>query len=149
MRADQHETAPRRWDVGFRVPAELDQLTMAHALAEAVLLVGGFALDEATDLLLALDELVTALILEAVPDSAVECAFTGADGALGARVTTVARHPHSIDENTFGWHVAATLTDALRIDYAAFDPVRRGYPTTVEFGWIRRFGGPAASGRYA
>lgn len=145
MLADDRDIAPRTRTVGFQVPAELDQLTMAHALAETILLIGGFALDEVTDLLLALDEVVTALVLVAVPDGQGDCAFTVGDGALGARVATLARAPEAIDEDAFGWHVVATLTDSLRTDYAEFDPALDGYPTTVAFGWIRRFQGPAAS----
>ncbi|MFC8383336.1 anti-sigma factor [Nocardia sp. NPDC057272] len=145
MRARDRDTAPRSRTVGFQVPAELDQLSMVHALAETVLLVGGFALDEVTDLLLALDEVATALMLVATPDSLLDCAFTGGDGALGARVSAVAREPTALDEQSFGWHVVATLTDALRTDYAGFDAARDGYPTTVEFGWIRRLHGPAKS----
>ncbi|MGW5452516.1 anti-sigma factor [Nocardia sp. NPDC003979] len=142
MRAEDRETAPRSTTVGFQVPAELEQLTMVHALAETVLLVGGFALDEVTDLLLALDEVVTALVLAAAPEALIDCAFTGGGGALGARVSTVARTDEAIDEDAFGWHVVATLTDALRTEYGPFDAARNGYPTTVEFGWIRRSHGP-------
>lgn len=145
MQDEQREIVPRSRTVGFQIPAELDQLTMAHALAETVLLVEGFALDEVTDLLLAMDEVVTALVLIATPDSLIDCAFTGRDGALGARVSTLAATPDAIDEDAFGWHVVATLTDALSTRYGDFDPFRGGYPTTVEFGWIRRAHGPATS----
>ncbi|MFD5177655.1 anti-sigma factor [Nocardia sp. NPDC058379] len=143
MRNGNQDGAPRSRAVGFTVPAELDQLAMAHALAETILLIEGFALDEVTDLLLALDEVVTALVLAAVPGSHLECVFTGRDGALGARASTLARTPSAIDENAFGWHVAATLTDALATEYGEYDPARDGYPTTIEFGWIRRAHRPA------
>ncbi|WP_342800271.1 anti-sigma factor [Nocardia sp. No.11] len=145
MRDEDRETTPRSRTVGFQVQAELDQLTMAHALAETVLLVEGFALDEITDLLLAVDEVVTALVLVAAPAAVIECTLTGGDGALGARIATHARTPVAIDENAFGWHVVATLTDALSTHYQDFDPRGNGYPTAVEFGWIRRVRGPAAS----
>ncbi|MFB7873893.1 anti-sigma factor [Nocardia sp. NPDC056064] len=145
MHDQQHEPVPRQSTVGFQVPAELDQLTMAHAVAETILLVSGFALDEVTDLLLALDEVTTALVLAAVPGARIDCAFTGGDGVLGARVTTVTRAPRSIDEDAFGWHVVATLTDALRTDYGDYDSACGGFPATVEFGWIRRSRGTAVS----
>ncbi|MFC4127722.1 anti-sigma factor [Nocardia rhizosphaerae] len=145
MWADDRDTAPRTRTVGFQVPAELGQLAMAHALAETVLLVEGFALDEVTDLLLAVDEVVTALVLVAVPGALIDCAFTAGEGALGARISTSARGPASIDEDAFGWHVVATLTDALHTEYGAFDSAQDGYPTTVAFGWIRRAPGPAAA----
>ncbi|MGS2809128.1 anti-sigma factor [Nocardia sp. MW-W600-9] len=143
MQDDDHDRAPRSRAVGFQIPADLDRLTMAHALAETILLIDGFALDEVTDLLLAMDEVVTALVLAAVPDTHIDCVFTGHDGALGARVSTLARAPFAIDENAFGWHVVATLTDALNTDYGDYDAARRGYPTTIEFGWIRRAHRPA------
>ncbi|WP_336081980.1 anti-sigma factor [Nocardia sp. SSK8] len=145
MHEQQRDPVPGQWTVGFQVPAELDQLTMAHAVAETILLVGGFALDEVTDLLLALDEVVTALVLASVPGTRIDCAFTGGDGVLGARAATVARTPDSIDEDAFGWHVVATLTDTLRTEYGHYDSARGGYPATVEFGWIRRSRGSAVS----
>ncbi|MFC6010898.1 anti-sigma factor [Nocardia lasii] len=145
MRAEDRDAAPRSTTVGFQVPAELDQLSMVHALAETALLVRGFALDEVTDLLLALDEVATALMLIATPNSQLDCAFTGADGALGARLRVLASEPAALDQNSFGWHVVATLTDALRAEYAEFDPAHDGYPTAVEFGWIRRLPGPTGS----
>ncbi|MFE7722914.1 anti-sigma factor [Nocardia rhizosphaerihabitans] len=145
MRADDRDTPPQSKTVGFQVPAELDQLTMVHSLAETVLLVRGFALDEVTDLILALDEVATALMLVAAADTQLDCVFTTGDGTLGARIATVIRTPSALDEESFGWHVVATLTDALRIEYGDFDPVGDGYPATVEFGWIRRVHGPAAT----
>jgi serine/threonine-protein kinase RsbW len=53
--------------VGVRVPADLEQLLMLRALAETVSLIADFALDEVTDIRLALDEVATSLILDAVP----------------------------------------------------------------------------------
>ncbi|GGK32779.1 anti-sigma factor [Nocardia camponoti] len=124
--------------VRFEVPAALDHLTMAHAMSETMLLVNGFALDVVVDLMLALDEVVTTLMRAAVPDTAITCAFTTGAGTLDARVSNVAQRPAAIDENSFGWHVVASLTDTLSVTYDAFDNDRDGYPTTIYFGWIHR-----------
>lgn len=61
--------------VGIRIPAELGQLTMLRALAETVALIGDFALDEVTDIRVAVDEVATALIVAAVPGSGIGCDF--------------------------------------------------------------------------
>ncbi|WP_228806575.1 hypothetical protein [Nocardia cyriacigeorgica] len=62
-------TADPTTTVGVRVPAELGQLLMLRALTETVSLIADFALDEVTDIRLALDEVATSLILDAVPGS--------------------------------------------------------------------------------
>ncbi|MCM6772130.1 ATP-binding protein [Nocardia sp. CDC159] len=119
--------------VGIRVPADLGQLTMLRALAETVALIADFALDEVTDIRVALDEIATALIAEATPGSSVECDFGFDDGKMRVRVTGVASVADALDENSFGWHVLQTITDTIAADTAPFDAARNGYPVVVEF----------------
>ncbi|MBF6175707.1 ATP-binding protein [Nocardia blacklockiae] len=123
--------------VGIRVPAELNQLTMLRALAETVALIADFALDEVTDIRVALDEIATALIAEAVPGSEIDCEFAAADDAMTVRVTGVAEIEDALDENGFGWHVLQTITHTLSARTDDFDTARSGYPVVVEFSRAR------------
>ncbi|MFF0490302.1 ATP-binding protein [Nocardia sp. NPDC004068] len=123
--------------VGIRVPAHLGQLTMLRALAETVALIADFALDEVTDIRVALDEIATALIAEAVPGSAVDCDFAYDDGRMTVRVAGVASVSDALDENSFGWHVLQTITDTISSETEPFDAVRNGFPILVEFSRAR------------
>lgn len=123
--------------VGIRVPADLGQLTMLRALAETVALIADFALDEVTDIRVALDEVSTALIAAAVPESVLDCEF-GIDGdRMTVRVNVLAEIDDPLDENGFGWHVVRTITDGISSHTEPFDGLRGGYPTIVEFGRAR------------
>ncbi|WP_280262593.1 ATP-binding protein [Nocardia wallacei] len=124
-------------NVGVRVPADLNQLTMLRALAETVALIADFALDEVTDIRVALDEVATALIAEAAPASAIHCDFDYDDGAMTVRVSAVTGVEDAFDENGFGWHVLRTITDDLGARTEPFDAERNGYPVTVEFSRAR------------
>ncbi|RDI67787.1 serine/threonine-protein kinase RsbW [Nocardia pseudobrasiliensis] len=123
--------------VGIRVPAELGQLTMLRALAETVALIADFALDEVTDIRVALDEIATALIAEAAPGSSVDCDFSYNDGRMTVHVTGVVAVSDALDQNSFGWHVLQTITDSISAETAPFDATRNGYPVVVEFGRAR------------
>ncbi len=119
--------------VGIRVPADLNQLTMLRALAETVALIADFALDEVTDIRVALDEIATALIAEAVPDSEIDCAFAADDAAMTVRVSGLAAVDNALDEDGFGWHVLQTITNSITARTESFDADGNGYPVVVEF----------------
>ncbi|WP_067824525.1 ATP-binding protein [Nocardia inohanensis] len=123
--------------VGLRVPAELDQLTMLRALAETVALIADFALDEVTDIRVALDEVATALIVAAVPGSYVACDFDFDEQRMQVRVGGTCTGPDALDENGFGWHVLDTITEDLTAHHQPYDPASGGYPTVVEFSRLR------------
>ncbi|MEV6772383.1 anti-sigma factor [Nocardia sp. NPDC051030] len=123
--------------VGIRVPAELEQLTMLRALAETVGLIADFALDEVTDLRVALDEVATALIMAAVAGSRIDCEFDFDDRRMLVRVTALAADSDALDEHGFGWHVLQTLTENLVAQQHAYDASTGGYPTVVEFSRLR------------
>lgn len=123
--------------VGLRVPAELEQLTMLRALAETVALIADFALDEVTDIRVALDEVATALIVAAVPGSHIACDFDFDEQRMLVRVGGTAVDADALDENGFGWHVLDTITENLTAHRHPFDPAAGGYPVLVEFSRLR------------
>ncbi|MFC9995048.1 ATP-binding protein [Nocardia sp. NPDC127526] len=123
--------------IGIRIPADLGQLTMLRALAETVALIADFALDEVTDVRVALDEVATALIVGAVPGSCLDCDFDFDEQRMRVRVTAVAADSEALDEGGFGWHVLQTLTESLTAHTGSFDRASGGYPTVVEFSRMR------------
>lgn len=123
--------------IGIRVPAELDQLVMLRAIAETIALIGDFALDEVTDIRVAVDEIATALMRGAAPDSELECEFGYNARRMTVRMRVAAGAHDVIDEGGFGWHVLRTITETLAVERDPFDKAVSGYPTTVIFSRIR------------
>lgn len=130
-------TADPTTTVGGRVPAELDQLLMLRALTETVSLIADFALDEVTDIRLALDEVATSLILDAVPGSELTCDFNYGDNRMTVSVTSVAATESVGERHSFGWHIVRTLTESISTEQRPFDQNAGGYPTTARFTWVR------------
>ncbi|WP_280182316.1 anti-sigma factor [Nocardia cyriacigeorgica] len=116
-----------------RVPAAMENLMMLRALTETVALVGDYAVDQAADIRLAVDEVVTALVLDAVGDSMIDCAFYPHRPGMDVRVSAVLTVADAPDENSFGWHVLTTLTDQVSVERDGYDEAVGGYPVVVEF----------------
>ncbi|WP_330232256.1 anti-sigma factor [Nocardia sp. NBC_00508] len=123
--------------ISVRVPAESEQLAMLRALAETVVLMADFGIDEVTDIRLALDEVASALVLDAVPGSELDCAFSFDGDAVDVQVCAVTRSNGTPDQAGFGWHIVTTLTDSVSASQGAHDSASGGYPTTVDFRWVR------------
>ncbi|MEV0251571.1 anti-sigma factor [Nocardia sp. NPDC050712] len=121
----------------MQLPARFEQLTMLRALAETVSLIGDFALDEVTDIRLALDEVATSLIMEAVPDSILDCEFSYDDRQMLVHVASVASSEAVVGQAGFGWHIVRTLTASIAAVQEPFDVEVGGYPTMVDFSWVR------------
>ncbi|WP_280390340.1 anti-sigma factor [Nocardia brasiliensis] len=131
------ESVTETTTVAVTVPATPEQLTMLRALAETVLLIADFGLDEVTDIRLALDEIATVLLQDAVPGSTISCAFTYREGVLKAAIQAVGRSETEVGTGSFGWHIVQTLTDSVTATRAPFAAAVDGYPTVVEFVWAR------------
>ncbi|MFR9749607.1 anti-sigma factor [Nocardia sp. 004] len=129
--------------VGVRVPAQWEQLTMLRALTETVALIGDFALDEVTDIRLVLDEVATSLILDAVPCSMIDCEFTYDADEMVVHVSSLATSEPVAGQPGFGWHIVRALTGSMIIAQNPYDSELGGYPTMIDFGWVR---GAAAGG---
>ncbi|WP_019930235.1 hypothetical protein [Nocardia sp. BMG111209] len=117
-----------------RVPAVVSQLAMLRAVAETVLLTADFTLDVVTDVRVALDEVATALMLSA--DAGRELEFELRYDARGVevRVSLVSRTEAALEDDSFGRHIVAALTDWLEAGCEPYDPALGGYPVTVRFG---------------
>ncbi|QIS13410.1 MULTISPECIES: ATP-binding protein [Nocardia] len=123
--------------VEIRVAAAVPQLPIVRGLAETLVLLSDFTLDEVADIRLAVDEVCSTLIAVALPGSFLQCRFTIGEKELLVRVDGVAATEGLPDEHSFGWHVLRTLTDQVAAAQEPFDATASGYPTTVEFRRVR------------
>jgi serine/threonine-protein kinase RsbW len=123
--------------VEIRVAATVTQLPIVRGLAETLVLLSDFTLDEVADIRLAVDEACSTLIGLAAPDTSLDCVFTIGETDLRVRVAGVAGREGLPDSHSFGWHVLRTLTDAVDVRQESFDQQVSGYPTAVEFRRVR------------
>lgn len=123
--------------VEIGVAATLSQLPIVRGLAETLVLLSDFTLDEVADIRLAVDEAASTLIGLAAADSALHCRFTVGSDDLRVRVTGVTAAEGLPDQHSFGWHVLRTLTNEVNASQQPYDPMVSGYPTTVEFRRVR------------
>ncbi len=123
--------------IGVRVPAVYEQLIMLRALAETVVLIADFGIDEVADIRLALDEVATALLQDAVPGSELDCAFSYDETTMDITVSAVTVSETGPDQRSFGWHIVSTLTDSVSTSTGPRDATAGGHPTVVQFRWSR------------
>ncbi|MEV0539957.1 ATP-binding protein [Nocardia salmonicida] len=117
--------------------AQLTQLPIVRGLAETLVLLSDFTLDEVADVRLAVDEVCSTLIAIAAPDTLLTCEFLVGDTELQVRVDGVAGSQGMPDQRSFGWHVLRTLCDEVTAEQQDFDAGVSGYPTTVRFRRVR------------
>ncbi|CRY74047.1 serine/threonine-protein kinase RsbW [Nocardia farcinica] len=123
--------------VEIRVAASVTQLPIVRGLAETLVLLSDFTLDEVADIRLAVDEVCSTLIAVAAPGSSLDCWFSIGERELLVRVTGLAGTEGLPDQHSFGWHVLRTLTDSVKATQDSYDSALSGYPTTVEFRRVR------------
>lgn len=123
--------------VEIRVAASVTQLPIVRGLAETLVLLSDFTLDEVADIRLAVDEVCSTLIAVAAPGSNLDCWFSIGDRELLVRVTGLASTEGLPDQHSFGWHVLRTLTDSVEVTQDSHDQALSGYPTTVTFRRVR------------
>ncbi|MCX4091243.1 ATP-binding protein [Nocardia sp. alder85J] len=131
------EQGLRGTPVEIGVAATVSQLPIVRGLAETLVLLSDFTLDEVADIRLAVDEACSTLIAVAAPDTTLQCRFTVGDKDLLVRVAGVAGAEGLPDPRSFGWHVLRTLTDEVAATQDPYDAAVSGYPTTVEFRRVR------------
>ncbi|SDR13598.1 serine/threonine-protein kinase RsbW [Tsukamurella pulmonis] len=101
--------------VDLRVPADLVYLPVVRAVPEALAIMLDLDIDRVADLGLAIDQVCTELIADALPDARVEIRVdTGAEG-LTTTVATHTRTDRAPDRSGFGWRVLTTLTEGLEV----------------------------------
>lgn len=123
---------PSRTEVGVQVSAQLAELAMLRALADTVGLTADFEIDEVTDMRMALDEIATGLILDAVPGASVDCRFAYDDRCMIVHISAVTRSEDALAQRNLCWPVVHDLTDTVHAVRFPFDGKRSGYPIVVE-----------------
>lgn len=131
------EQGLRATPVEIGVAASVSQLPIVRGLAETLVLLSDFTLDEVADIRLAVDEAASTLIALAKPGTTLQCRFTVGETDLVVQVSGVAAAEGMPDQRSFGWHVLRTLSDEVKATQSDFDPAISGYPTTVEFRRVR------------
>ncbi|MEU6558239.1 anti-sigma factor [Nocardia nova] len=130
MGRERHEAEAA---VGVRIPADYRHLTMLRGITETALLLAEFALDEVTDLQVAIDEVVTGLVDAAIDGSTIACDLTVDRGRVAVCVSGTAGTRDVIDRNGLGWHVIRTITGTPIANIGGYDVMSGGYPVSVEF----------------
>ncbi|MEV0292391.1 anti-sigma factor [Nocardia sp. NPDC050710] len=123
--------------VEIRVAASVTQLPIVRGLAETLVLLSDFTLDEVADIRLAVDEVCSTLIAISAAGTSLHCRFSIGESELHVHVSGIAAIEGLPDQRSFGWHVLRTLTDAIEATQAPYDSAASGYPTTVEFRRVR------------
>ncbi|WP_239476695.1 anti-sigma factor RsbA family regulatory protein [Nocardia arizonensis] len=123
--------------VRIRLPARREQLGLVRSVAEAVSVDAAYTAEDIADIRLALNEVASALIVDAVPGSTLDCSFTYDRDRLSVEVTSVAWADDAIADGDIAWRIVRTLTTAATATRDPFDITVSGYPTRVEFDWQR------------
>lgn len=123
--------------MAIRVRADFEELAMLRAVTETVALVADFGIDEVTDIRLALEEVATALIQDAIPESELDCTIGYRDATMEIRVSAITTSDSGPDQHAIGWHIVSTLTDSVTVAVEPSADVPGGYRTSVAFRWTR------------
>ncbi|MFY2787712.1 ATP-binding protein [Rhodococcus sp. MALMAid1271] len=101
--------------VELRVRAEADQLPVVRAVAETLVVLSDFTLDDIADVKLVVDEVCSQLIKGSVSDAELSCTFEVGDSGIRIVVASVLAAQSVPKKDSFGWHVLQTLTDAIEL----------------------------------
>ncbi|MCZ4519030.1 ATP-binding protein [Rhodococcus ruber] len=122
--------------VELRVRAEADQLPVVRAVAETLVVLSDFTLDDIADVKLVVDEVCSQLIKGSVADSELSCLFSVSDSGIRIVVTSTLAATSVPKKDSFGWHVLQTLTDS--IDLRAHDAGDSDAVRTVAIDVVKR-----------
>lgn len=105
--------------IGVTVAAQVEMLPMLRSVVETVLLTADFTLDVVTDVRVAIDEVATALVVEAEAGSEIACALRYDRRRVEVRMSALTRTPDVLPGNGLSRHLLESMVDALSIDYGA------------------------------
>jgi serine/threonine-protein kinase RsbW len=110
--------------VELRVRAEADQLPVVRAVAETLVVLSDFTLDDIADVKLVVDEVCSQLIKGSVANAELSCRFSVNDAGIRIVVTSTLTPTSVPKQDSFGWHVLQTLADSIELRAAdAIDDV--------------------------
>ncbi|MGW0176425.1 ATP-binding protein [Rhodococcus sp. NPDC003322] len=127
--------------VEVTVAADFGRLPVLRAVAETIAVLADFNLDDVSDIKLAVDEVCSQLIKDALTGAALICKFVVAGGAIEVEACVDTSSRTIPDERGFGWHVLQELTDDISVSHLPLGSDDRGYRTSIVF--TKRMGGDA------
>lgn len=101
--------------VEVRVHADPALIPSVRAVAADLAARADFDLDAVSDLRMAVDEACSALVPLATPGSQLRCGFRVAEGTIEAVCRVHVTGGATLRQDTFGWRVLTTLTDAAEV----------------------------------
>jgi serine/threonine-protein kinase RsbW len=101
--------------VEVRVHADPALIPSVRAVAADLAARADFDLDAVSDLRMAVDEACSALVPLSAPGGQLRCGFTVADGRIAVVARVPVEAPTTLRQDTFGWRVLDTLTDAAEV----------------------------------
>lgn len=101
--------------VEVRVNADPALIPSVRAVAADLAARADFDLDAVSDLRMAVDEVCSALVPLAAPGGQLRCGFWVADGAIEVVSRVPVESGATLRQDTFGWRVLTTLTDAADV----------------------------------
>lgn len=101
--------------VEVRVHADPALIPSVRAVAADLAARADFDLDAVSDLRMAVDEACSALVPLAREGGQLRCGFTVRDGSIVAVARVPVGEPATLRQDTFGWRVLTTLTDAAEV----------------------------------
>lgn len=96
------------------IPADPNRLPIPRSIAGALAAALDFDIDAVADLRIAVDEMVSTVIVRARPGSHVTTVFRAQPGSIGVECSAASDDRRDIDERSFGWMVLSTLAEDLR-----------------------------------
>ncbi|MDF0532102.1 ATP-binding protein [Tsukamurella sp. 8F] len=100
------------------LPAEVVLLPVLRVVPETVALLADFDIDRVSDLTLAVDQVCTELIHDAVEGGTLNVRVLPRPAALVITASAETRTDGAPDRNGFGWRVLETLTDQLEVTHS-------------------------------
>lgn len=101
--------------VEVRVHADPALIPSVRAVAADLAARADFDLDAVSDLRMAVDEACSALVPLAAAGGQLRCGFTVIDGRVAVVARVPVSQPTTLRQDTFGWRVLDTLTDAAEV----------------------------------
>jgi serine/threonine-protein kinase RsbW len=111
-----HDLAEVDTPVEVRVLADPALIPSVRAVAADLAARADFDLDAVSDLRMAVDEACSALLPLATAGGQLRCGFSVAGGTIEAICRVPVAGGASLRQDTFGWRVLTTLTDAAEVE---------------------------------
>lgn len=112
-------------------------LTILRAVGTVLTPPDGYTEQDRADLWRAINEVATLSILDATPDSPVDCELSRDGDRVTIRIRSTSAYESRFSPHPLSWHMLQFLVPGAAMAQRPFDPACDGYPTVVGFIWNR------------